>query len=306
MRTAVVVPSLGGPHLEVCLRSVAALEPHPGKVIVVMSGGSAAPPVPADTELRLSTRRLGFTAAVNTGLTALTEDIDAVAVLNDDAVPDPGWLGVLTAALERRPELAAVQGTVVTADRSAIDGRGIEFDRWRLPVQVDRGRPFSADDGERPVIAVSGTACIFRMQALRQISFADGTVFDESFDSYHEDLDVGLRLMRLGWRAAWTGGAVSRHLGSASGTTFSWRHPWWLMANRWRALAGNLSPGALLHDLPRLLRGELRAIRTLARSNPRATVAAAAAELSAPLLVAGGWLRSTPGERLRVFPEALS
>ena len=229
-----------------------------------------------------------------------------MAILNDDAVPDAGWLAVLTATLEKRSGLAAVQGTVVTADRSHIDGRGIEFDPWCLPVQVDRGRPFSEDRGERPVAAVSGTACVFRMEALRQIRFGNGTLFDETFDSYHEDVDVGLRLMRLGWDTAWAGGAVALHLGSASGSGFSWRHPWWLTANRWRALAGNLSPGTLLQNFPRLLRGELRAVRTLARSNPRALAVEAAVLVSLPLLVVKGWLRKTPGPRLRTCPGASS
>ena len=36
-------------------------------------------------------------------------------ILNDDAVPEPGWLGVLIDVLERNPDVAAVQGTVVAA-----------------------------------------------------------------------------------------------------------------------------------------------------------------------------------------------
>jgi GT2 family glycosyltransferase len=251
-------------------------------------------------------RRLGYAAAVNAGLATLADDVEAVAVLNDDAVPEPGWLGALAGTLARRPDVAAVQGTVTTADGSQIDGRGIEFDRWGLPVQVDRGLPLSTDHGERSLIAVSGTACAFRMDALRRITIGDHSVFDETFDSYHEDLDVGLRLRRAGWSAAWTGGAPVRHLGSASGGRFAWRHPWWLLANRWRAIAGNLTPGALLRSTPRLLRGDLRAVNTLARRNPRAVAAAAAVMVSLPFLIVGGWLRSTPGPRLGAIPETAS
>lgn len=303
MRVALVIPSLGGAHLASCLESAAALEPPPRDLILVLSGG-AAPPAGAErcTVIRREPR-LGFAAAVNIGLAARVDDVDAVAILNDDAVPEPGWLGALVRALARRPDVAAVQGTVATADGSLIDGRGIEFDRYALPVQVDRGLPFSTDHGERPLLAVSGTACAFRMSALRQITLGDHTFFDENFDSYHEDLDVGLRLTRLGWRAAWTGGAPVRHLGSASGSGFAWRHPWWLLANRWRALAGNLTPGALLRGFPRLLRGDLRAVNTLARSNPRVVPTAAAVLASLPFLVVRGWLRSSPGLRLEALPE---
>jgi GT2 family glycosyltransferase len=306
VRVALVIPSLGGAHLAGCLKSAAALEPPPRDIVLVLSGG-AAPPSGADhcTVIR-SDRRLGYAVAVNAGFAALADDIETVAVLNDDALPEPGWLGALARVLAQRPGTAAVQGTVATADGTRIDGRGIEFDRWGLPVQVDRGLPLADDHGERPLVAVSGTACAFRMSALRRIAMSDHAVFEAAFDSYHEDLDVGLRLRRAGWSAVWTGGATVRHLGSASGTGFAWRHPWWLLANRWRALAGNLTPGALLRDLPRLLRGDLRAVNTLVRSNPRAVPTAAAVLALLPFLIVRGWLRSTPGPRLWELPEAVS
>jgi GT2 family glycosyltransferase len=271
-------------------------------LVLVLSGGAVPPADTASCTAIRRDRRLGYAAAVNAGLAALADDIEAVAVLNDDAVPEAGWLGTLAGALARRPDVAAVQGTVTTADGSRIDGRGIAFDRWGLPVQVDRYRLLADDLGERPLVAVSGTACVFRLQALREIERGNGQVFDETFDCYHEDLDVGLRLTRLGWRAAWTGGALVRHLGSASGSRFAWRHPWWVLANRWRALAGNLTAGATLRSMPRLLRGDLRAVNTLARSNPRALPTAAAVLASLPFIVARGWLRSTPGPRLAAIP----
>jgi GT2 family glycosyltransferase len=152
------------------------------------------------------------------------------------------------------------------------------------------------------VVAVSGTACAYRLRALREIVLDGDSVFDTAFDSYHEDLDVGLRLLRSGWSAAWIGGAQVRHLGSLSGGRFGWRHPRWLLANRWRALAGNLSPAALLRSIPRLLRGELRAVSTLARSNPRSIPMAAVVMASLPLVIIDGWTRSTPGPRLDAIP----
>jgi GT2 family glycosyltransferase len=303
MRTALVIPSIGAPHLERCLDAVAALDPAPDVKVVVLSGGASAPPQTETLEVHRHRDRLGFAAAVNVGIALLPEGVEAVAILNDDAIPDPGWLGALVGALDRDPELAAAQGTVVAADGTSIDGRGIVFDRYGLPVQIDRGLAVDSDHGERPVLAVSGTACLYRTEALRQAALSDSEILDQRFDCYHEDLDLGLRLFRLGRRAGWTGGARTIHLGSASGPSLRWRHPWWVLANRWRALAGNLSTSALLRALPRLLRGEIRAVRTLARANWRAAPAVAAVAGTLPLLVAGGWRRSTPGPRLDGIPE---
>ncbi len=305
MRTALVIPSLGAPHLERCLDAVAALNPAPDATVLVLSGGAIAPRQSDTLNVHRHRDRLGYAAAVNAGISTLPRDFESVGVLNDDALPDPGWLGALAAALERDPELAAVQGTVVTDGRSSIDGRGIAFDRWGLPVQVDRGLALDNDQGERPILAISGTAGLYRLDALRQAAMTQLEIFDPRFDCYLEDLDLGLRLFRLGQRALWVGNARTEHLGSATGPSLRWRHPWWVLANRWRALAGNLSPTAFLGLLPRLLRGEIRAIRTLCRGNWRALPVAAGVAASFPLLVAGGWRRQTPGPRLETIPEGL-
>jgi GT2 family glycosyltransferase len=302
MQTALVIPSLGGPQLESCIEAVAALEPTPDSVVAVLSGGATAPPTTRGVEIHRRTRRLGFAAAVNEGIRTLPTGVEAVAVLNDDAVPEPEWLGVLGAVLAADPGLAAVQGTSLDGTGSRIDGRGIELDRWGLPVQIDHGTALSSEHGTRAVVAVSGTACLFRMRALRDTAMSDLEVFDERFDCYHEDLDLGLRLTRMGWRSAWTGGARVRHLASATGPSFRWRHPWWILANRWRAFAGNLSRHALLLALARLYRGELRAVRTLLRRNPRAVPTAVGVSLALPYLIASGWRRRTSGERLANLP----
>jgi len=304
MYTALVIPSLGAIHLRACLEAVAGLDPAPEFRVLVLSGAADVPSQVDGFHVLQPSRRLGFAPAVNVGLEALPPDVDAVAVLNDDATPEPGWLGTLGAALEGDSKLAAVQGTVIDANTSTVDGRGIAFDRWGLPIQIDRGMDCSDDGAVRLVVAVSGTACLYRMEAVRQAAIRDRGVFDPSFDCYHEDLDLGLRFGRLGWRSAWVSGAAVLHLGSSSGTSMAWRHPWWLLANRWRALAGNLSRRALLTNMPRLARGELRALNTLLRSNPRALPAAAAVAAYLPWLVVGGWWRHTPGPRLESLPGA--
>jgi len=303
MRTALVIPSLGAPHLKRCLDAVAALDPAPDLKVLVLSGGAVAPARPDSFDVHRHRDRLGFASAVNAGISVLPTDVESVAVLNDDALPDPGWLGALAGAFERDPELAAVQGTLVSDGHTVIDGRGIAFDRWGLPVQIDRGLAIDDDQGERPVLAISATAGLYRMDPLHQAALPHSKILDQRFDCYHEDLDLGLRLYRLGRRALWIGGARTVHLGSASGPSLRWRHPWWVLANRWRALAGNLSPSAFVGALPRLLRGEIRAVRTLGRSNWRALPAAATVAAVFPLLVAGGWRRQTPGPRLDRIPD---
>jgi len=298
-RLAVVIPSLGSSELSRCLNAVTALDPAPDLVVVVLSGGAQAPNGAANTEVLSISERLGFAAAVNLGIQRAASTAEAIALLNDDAEPPTQWLGMLAEALADDPDLAAVQGTVTDRSGERTDGRGIALDRLYLPVQIDHGTPATLDDrGSQAILATSGTAALYRTKALLAASSGDAAPFDPTFGSYHEDLDLGLRLARLGWRAAWVGGAPTRHLGSGTGKLLGWRHPWWILANRWRALAGNLTAGAFLGVLPQAARGEIRAIRTLARHNPRSLAVSVAVLAAWPTLVAGGFRRQTPGPRL--------
>lgn len=299
-----VIPSCGAPCLAHCLDAVARLTPRPVETIVVLSGPGCDRPLPGAVTAVRSDRTLGFAAAVNAGLARLTDAVEHVALLNDDAMPGESWLAPLGAELEREPGVAAVQSTVVDARGDTVDGCGIVFDLWGLPVQLDRGLPVAGlPDHSRRLVAVSATAALLRRSALEQVRLPGG-VLDPAFASYHEDLDLGLRLLRLGWGARWVPGTPTRHLGSVTGSRRRWVHPWWVLANRWRALAGNLEVGSLLVTLPRLLRGEARALRTLTRSNPRALVVGPVAMAVLPALLLGGWLRATPGPRLAALPEA--
>ena len=303
MGTALVIPSIGSPHLPTCLEAVEKLDPAPDLKLLVLSGDAEHPAEARGFEVLRFSERLGFAAAVNIGFERLPVGLEAAAVLNDDAIPAREWFGVLASALGHDPKVAAVQGTVLDRSGSRVDGRGIEFDRWGLPVQIARGTASIENELSRPLVAVSATACLYRLEALRAAALSASTFFDPSFDCYHEDLDLGLRLGRLGWRSMWISGAPTRHLGSASGLTMNWRHPWWLLANRWRALAGNLSRGALLASLTQLLRGEARAVHTLLRTNPRTLPVAMAVVLSLPVLLSSGWRRQSPGPRLEEIPR---
>jgi GT2 family glycosyltransferase len=307
MHTALVIPSLGAPHLHACLDAVAHLEPAPDLRILVVSAGAAAPRGVERFDVVAHRQRLGFAAAVNAGLRRLPEEIGAVALLNDDATPDRGWLGVLVSALEANQGLAAVQGTVTDDTGETVDGRGIAVNGRGLAVQVDRGTSAHPEPcGARPRIAVSATAALYRVAAIRGAALDEGNIFDPRFDSYHEDVDLGLRLYRQGWTSGWVPGATCRHLGSASGAVLGWRHPWWLLANPWRVLAGNLKAWSTLRIAPRTLWGELRAVARMSPRNLRAPIVAAAVAATLPALLVAGWRRRSPGPRLDRVPGDLS
>ncbi len=298
-----IIPSLGAPSLPDCLLAVYKLDPPPDRVILVLSGAAGTPPDIGNFDLLRVDRRCGFSRAFNAAFNEVHPATEFVAVLNDDAFPQPNWLGKLVRGLDGDHRVASVQGTVTDGSGAAVDGRGIAFDPYGVPVQMDHGQDFESEsNGSRNLVAVSGTAAVYRTSALHQARLRSGAIFDPSFGNYHEDLDLGLRLGRLGWKSAWTGNAVTRHLGSVTGRRMRWGHPWWLLANRWRALAGNLHPTTLCVAFPRLLRGEVRAVRTLLRDSPRAVLLSLAVIAALPILIGAGWRRHTPGARLSYLP----
>jgi GT2 family glycosyltransferase len=59
---------------------------------------------------------------------------------------------------------------------------------------------------------------MFRMSALRQVAFPDGTIFDESYGSYKEDVDLAFRMKHKGLRSFVLTDAIAYHArGSGDG-----------------------------------------------------------------------------------------
>jgi len=306
MRVSVVIPSLGAKSLGSCLEALGAQDKRPEEVLLVLSGGARAPSrTPEGVRVLLSRKRLGFAAAVNRGLEEVSRGIDAVALLNDDAFPSRQWLAGLSTALGTEENCASVQGTVLDAQGLRIDGRGIFMDRFGVPGQIDHG--CLAEDGEsgwKRIPGVSATAALYRLRALESVRLGNGKVFDEAFDSYHEDVDLALRLFRAGWTARWQSDAPVLHLGSATGGALRFRHAWWLLSNRWRVLFSNCSWTFLAAVLPRLLRGEIRCLRELLRRSPVASITAPAVWITLPWIAFASRFRGDGQPRLRRFPEA--
>jgi GT2 family glycosyltransferase len=161
--------------------------------------------VPDARVLRMP-RNLGFAGGVAAGLAAV--DTPYLALLNDDAVPAPGWLAALHAAL---PGHAAVTskmllpsglvnnaGVVLRADGYGAD-RGLG--------SVD-GPPY---DRAAPVFGFSGGAALLSVPVLRAVGG-----FPARFFLYYEDTDVSWRLRLAGHTIGYAPGAAVRHAHSAS------------------------------------------------------------------------------------------
>jgi len=151
----------------------------------------------------------GFARAVNTGWRAA--GAPWIAILNSDVELDAEWAQRLTAAANRQESFAT--GLILNASRrETIDGTYDLVSRSGCAWRVGHGMPRNGDPFRPATIAIApGTACLFRRSALNRLNG-----FDESFGSYLEDVDLGLRCIRMGLRGVFVPDALAWHHGSAT------------------------------------------------------------------------------------------
>jgi GT2 family glycosyltransferase len=159
--------------------------------------------------LRLG-RNLGFAAAVNRGIEAASADW--VAILNNDITLEPGWLAELLAAAEREHAWFATGKILRAGDPATLDGSFDEISRGACACRCGAGKPDSPFwDRPRRIRIAPMTAAIFRRALFDEIG-----PLDESFGSYLEDVDFGLRCALAGRDGVYVPAAVSHHRGSAT------------------------------------------------------------------------------------------
>jgi len=153
-----------------------------------------------------NTSNLGFCAANNQGIAAAKGDF--VALLNNDAEAEPGWLAALERACSRGPDVGmAASKVLVWEDPARIDKIGhLIFpdgqNRGRAAGALDRGQ----FDNEQDVLWPDGCAAMYRKSMLDEIGG-----FDEDFFAYGDDAELGLRARIAGWKCAYAPDAVVRH-----------------------------------------------------------------------------------------------
>lgn len=225
-------------HLDRCLRALeAARDRVPMEVHVVdnaSADGSAEVAAARDwVRLERMPRNAGFAAAANRGLAGAATP--AVLVLNPDAHLAPDDLAACLDRLQDDPATGVLTPMVVDG-AGRFDGRcrrGFPTVPAALGFMTGLDRRYPRllggytmawrDPGEpADVVAVSGAVMFIRTEALRA---AGG--FDERYFMYGEDLDLCIRIARLGWRVRYWPGATAVHAGGGSGRPPRAREAFW-------------------------------------------------------------------------------
>ncbi|USN53900.1 MAG: glycosyltransferase family 2 protein [Candidatus Nomurabacteria bacterium] len=175
---------------------------------------------------------LGFAKAHNQGIHFSSSPF--VLVLNPDIIATSTFLETLMHGIQSKPKCGSIggktlrfafaEGDLKQVDMSdRIDSVGLQGLRSRRVVDRGEGqRDRGQFDAPTPVFGISGSAVVYRRQALEDVRYQD-EYFDEEFFAYKEDVDMAWRLQRLGWEAWCIPQALAYHHRSARGDSESTR-----------------------------------------------------------------------------------
>lgn len=252
MKASILIVNYNGRSLlPDCLAALSAQTlPREQYEIVMVDNGSADDSIAYVMEAYPAVRiveagsNLGFAGGNN--LAARHAKGEWLALINNDAIADEGWLERLLAAAERESVLC-VAGKMLNPDGSKIDFSGGVMNLW--------GRAFAPQEGWQHDPATDPPRALFfacggAMLIQRECFLAMGG-FDEHFIAYFEDVDLGWRLQLAGQQVWYEPTATVRHLGSTTGKRFPVEQRYTLSeGNALRALIQNYEEATLNKVLP--------------------------------------------------------
>jgi N-acetylglucosaminyl-diphospho-decaprenol L-rhamnosyltransferase len=167
---------------------------------------------------------VGYGQAINAVGADLPASFDAVLIANPDLSLAPNALEILFARLTSEPDAGAVGPRILNPDGSTYPSARAVPSLWggamhaglhRIWPQNPWSTRYRLDSPEhvtlRDVGWLSG-ACVL----VRRAAFDAIRGFDAAFFMYFEDVDLGVRLGRAGWRNVYDPAAVVTHVGGES------------------------------------------------------------------------------------------
>ena len=210
--TAIVPVWNGRELLERLLASLEAQTEAAAELLVVDNGSTdGAPELARARGARVIPmgRNAGFAAAVNRGIRESRGEW--IAVLNSDVELAPDYFAKLLAACSADTWFATGKILAAASDHR-IDATFDLLCRGGAAWRVGNGRADGpASSLARPIWSAPWTAALFRAELFQRVG-----LLEESFESYLEDVDFGLRSAAQGLAGQYVPEALAWHRGSAT------------------------------------------------------------------------------------------
>lgn len=264
-RTAAVVVSFNSAaDLPECLESLKASEEVAEILVVDNASGDDSVTIAraAGAEVLDLNENTGFAGGCNAGFAELASSFEYLVFLNPDVRLLRNCIAECAGAFEETPELGGVAPLLLRPGGAHIDSAGQCLKARTLEVE-DRGYGLPLEEyplKPTPVLAACGALAVFRTAALLEVA-EHGGPWAESYFCFWEDLELGWRLNKRGWRILFTPEARAIHgrgAGAGEGQgPLRWRRPPQLeaciLSNRWMTLMRHLNARDFLRKLPFLL-----------------------------------------------------
>lgn len=219
-RASIVIPVHGElRHTLACLHAIAAHPPAAACEVIVVDDASpdgTAATLSGVEGLRLHRRERngGFVAACNDGAGLARGEY--VVFLNNDTVPQPGWLDALLGTFAEHPGTGLVGAQLLYPDGRLQEAGGIVFadgSAWNY------GR-FESPDDPRFAFVRDADYCSGAAIALPRALFASLGGFDPRYaPAYYEDTDLAFKVREAGLRVLYQPAARVVHVeGATAGT----------------------------------------------------------------------------------------
>ena len=208
MKISAIVPVWNGRELLARLLATLEAQSRPAAELLIVDNGSTdgAPDMARARGARVIAmgRNAGFAAAVNRGISEAVHPL--VAILNSDVELAPDYL----------EKLAAVNAPFATgkilSPAGLLDGTFDLTCRGATTLRCGTGKPDAPPfDQPREIASPPWTAVLYRAEVFRQVG-----LLEESFESYLEDADFGLRCAAQRITGRYVPDARAVHVGSAT------------------------------------------------------------------------------------------
>jgi hypothetical protein len=147
-------------------------------------------------------------------------ECEAVIFLNNDTKVEENFLTKMVEAIDEEKKIGMVAAKIfLMRDRRHIDSVGIRI----TPDGLGKNKHFGEEDRyfiKTEVFCPAGAAALYTKKVLEDIKYK-GTYFDEDFEFFVEDTDLGFRARLRGWKCMFAPEAIVYHYKSATAGLFS-------------------------------------------------------------------------------------
>lgn len=211
---SVIIPNYNGENiLKPCLQAVINQNLENIEIIVIdnASSDSSLDIIQSiDCKVIRNEVNTGFAVAVNQGIKMATYEY--VFLLNNDVIIAPNTLQVLLKKIEQDNQIFSVQPKMLQYySPNIIDDVGDIYTPFGWAFQLGHGLSDKYYKKSRETFSCCAGAALYRKEVFSRIGY-----FDEKYFAYMEDVDIGFRARRNGYKNFVTTDCKVNHIGSAS------------------------------------------------------------------------------------------